>query len=363
MRVYLGDGSGPGACTTRLRERDQIAASMLVGSKRSIMLNLYLDQFVWIQLAQAANRRRGATAAASDALAMLRYGVEHGLVSCPLSFAHYIETHKRVDAGSRHRLATVMAELSRFNTIAPPAAVLRAELDNAVTMRFPSSALPQPLRLLGSGAGFALDRPQLGKYELPKAPNATRRQRSESEIIGRHLMEMALLMGPSEGALPGVVENRGYRSFGESYVVGEQRLAGGIADHKARDDLEDWIMASVLVDILEPLNEAFERAGISREASPEINSKEGLTALMLDLPSRRVVYELRRGRHGNPQTKWEGNDLDDLEALAVAIPYCDAVITEKQWVHFGTRSGLDTLYDTRLLSSLRDLPAVLAAVA
>jgi len=38
--------------------------------------------------------------------------------------------------------------------------------------------------------------------------------------------------------------------------------------------------------------------------------------------------ELKRAAHRNRQTKWKSNDLIDIDAMSLAVPYCDVVVTE-----------------------------------
>src|SRR5437763_16431759 len=82
------------------------------------MLDIYLDQKDRIALlkAEAGKPERPAHA---DALTLLRAAVEAGNVSLPLSYVHYQETSHRKPFAKRFELATLMAELSRFHSIAP----------------------------------------------------------------------------------------------------------------------------------------------------------------------------------------------------------------------------------------------------
>ena len=54
-----------------------------------------------------------------------------------------------------------------------------------------------------------------------------------------------------------------------------------------------------------------------------------LTPFLKAMPSRWVEKELRRMRQSNPQKAWEGNDLWDVSALSVAIPYCNMVLNRE----------------------------------
>ncbi len=49
------------------------------------------------------------------------------------------------------------------------------------------------------------------------------------------------------------------------------------------------------------------------------------------------------------------NDIYDIAAFSIAIPYCDIVIGEKMFISIAKDRKLDALYDTKLGSSLEDL--------
>jgi len=77
------------------------------------------------------------------------------------------------------------------------------------------------------------------------------------------------------------------------------------------------------------------------------------------LPSRRVVHSMYM-QHAQPQKVWKPNDLQDITALGVAVPYCDAVATERHWVSMLRRRKIDAEYITTLIDSPDDLVDYLA---
>jgi hypothetical protein len=60
-------------------------------------------------------------------------------------------------------------------------------------------------------------------------------------------------------------------------------------------------------------------------------------------------------RDTNQPTK--PNDLWDLSFLSVAVPYFDAVVTERTWVHHAISLGLHSRYNCHVLGRLTDLTA------
>ena len=48
----------------------------------------------------------------------------------------------------------------------------------------------------------------------------------------------------------------------------------------------------------------------------------------------------------------KANDINDLMALSVAIPYCDIVVTENFWTNLSKQAGLGSLYDTHVTADI-----------
>jgi hypothetical protein len=81
--------------------------------------------------------------------------------------------------------------------------------------------------------------------------------------------------------------------------------------------------------------------------------------LVRSMPSSEVSIELKTAWHKNGERSWTVNDIYDIDALALATPYCDIVVTEKACHHILNVAGLAERMDTSLLHRLTDLPRVL----
>jgi hypothetical protein len=317
---------------------------------------LYLDQCHVIRLEAAALGQSG-DAKAHEALEAIRYGVQNGLLSVPLSAVHYMETYGRPT--SRATLARLLSELSGLDRIAPPSAVVPAELDRVLAERYGKPTEPRPLQLFGEGWRFAFGQPD-SPYQAPTGLKWEPGAKGEFEEMAQETIEHALLAGPPDGVpIPGWSENDGYRRWGERQAAHEQSLSVQLWKNgqPSATTIRDVVAATEVIDIQQPLNEAFGRAGISAAESSELDSKDGLTELLRALPSRDVIFELRRLRHADRTARWEANDLEDFSALSVALPYCDVVVTEKQWRHLSEQAGIPSKYGTVVLSSLGDVAA------
>jgi hypothetical protein len=124
----------------------------------------------------------------------------------------------------------------------------------------------------------------------------------------------------------------------------------------------DVLLVTQLMDIQEPILEALHRAGISEG---EFMAREAveLTEFMARVHTRWAGFRLRALRHENAQQPWTDTDLNDVQALAVALVYCDVVVTEKSWTHLIRRGQLDEWFETRVISDLAELTPIIAAAA
>lgn len=121
---------------------------------------IYLDQNKWIELARAVNGKtdRGVL----QILEILRESKRLDLSRFPLSLAHFIETNKRRDIKSRSRLGALMWELSDNWTLAGPKAILRRELDGALSLILNRRLHERSFSLLGKGVVHASDHLEAG---------------------------------------------------------------------------------------------------------------------------------------------------------------------------------------------------------
>jgi S-adenosylhomocysteine hydrolase len=61
-------------------------------------------------------------------------------------------------------------------------------------------------------------------------------------------------------------------------------------------------------------------------------------------------------RHRNRDKWWACNDIFDIDALSLAVPYCDIVVTDSHRRHVLRTAHLDERMDTAVLAKLTELP-------
>ncbi|GAB11611.1 hypothetical protein GOARA_079_00010, partial [Gordonia araii NBRC 100433] len=145
--------------------------------------------------------------------------------------------------------------------------------------------------------------------------------------------------------------------------VGHQQL-----DHELR--VRDWLRSHpqqrrrlqdiLLVEEFESIREYVENACIERRVRPPEplrkwgpESAQTMRGLIRSIPSADVWATLRYLKHRDLNLPWEQHDWTDLWALSVAIPYCDAVVTEKRWAHLAAVGGFEGQYGTSVGHSRR----------
>lgn len=317
------------------------------------MLTVYLDQNKWVALAQAETGHP-AGEPHRHALAVFKRAVDEGRARFPLGTTHYFETAKQNDRRKRLELAATMARLADLVRIAPPQAVVSHELCHAlVEVLGLTKALP-PLAVFGSGVSHAFATPGLAYsaptqwqgIELPPTllPELQRRGPLAWEAL--LLASVAATDGP-EGVR--IEVNQFKQETDSRFVQGQKEIAAQVRQH-GRQHIPNILLASVYRDIREPLAQATLSVGL-----PHIEGlAEKFGAIVEATPSRWVEMKLRQQRHANPQKTWHGNDLNDVIALSVAVPYCDVVVTEKSWSSMLAAIKVPQRYDTLVTPSLQD---------
>jgi len=123
--------------------------------------------------------------------------------------------------------------------------------------------------------------------------------------------------------------------------------------------LRDVVSARyIAVEINEMLAEALAARNLELE---EVFPDPKFARRFVDsMPSADVCVSLITAAHRNPQTRWSGNDMFDIDALSVAVPYCDVVVTERHARHALEVSGAPGRCGTAVMATLGELAAAIS---
>lgn len=337
---------------------------------------LYLDMNVWVDMARGC---AGSDSAWVDTRAQLIQATQDGQLVVPLSPAHYLELWHRRDNASRRRVAELMRDVTGYATIPSPHVVRQREADAVVkAWAEPNAPSPTPPDLLGRGAAHAFGRPD-GRFrfvesvaspdgEVPEGP-ATQPPVGWEQLREHPDWEWFQLYGMDE-VIP---EDTGFdrapeHRFGSSELDHELRVRDWLRTHPGeRSRHYDMVVAEEFLSIREYVEVSCRERQVPppeplRTGNWGPDSAEAMRHLVQSIPSTDVWATLRHLKHRDLNLPWEQHDWTDMWALSVAIPYCDAVVTEKRWAHLATVGGLSRRYGTSIGHGRRAIEAELELV-
>lgn len=312
--------------------------------KLDTVLTVYLDQNKWIDLARAEiGHPLGAPFV--DTLVALKRAVDEGRARFPLSSAHYFETGKQRSQERRIALARTMTRLAGQLRIAPPHDIVPWEIRCALIEVLGLRMMVPEKQIFGTGVAHAFAAPQLrftssptwrGKA-IPAETQAMLRPVVEAECEARVLADYV----PTDGRASLRLHPENHTALtGNRFADGQRAVAEWIAE-LGRHRIDDIMLATAFADIGDPLALAATELGIASEQIAD-NAED----IIEQIPSRWVEMKLRSQRQANPQKPWEGNDLNDVIALAIAVPYCDVVVTEKSWASLVNAAKVGKRFNT-----------------
>ncbi|WP_055475444.1 hypothetical protein, partial [Gordonia sp. HS-NH1] len=275
-----------------------------------------------------------------------------------LSSAHYYETQRRGTGRSRRELGETMAELTKFHAIAPVQKIVPAEIREYLT----GEPLRSQINIFGVGFkhAFDADLDLVAGFKVTNEETLPPAIRAKVKALIRNKAEEFILAAPEDApeAAREMLETASQiHSSSQLFADGQTKLSRAVVEQKLGGRLGDVAVMSELADVIDPLMSECDRSGV--DLNDLIASKHAQYDLLKGIPSRWVMSELRRVRLRNPQQPWTRNDLNDLSFLSIAIPYCDVVVTERQWARHIDQLGLAELHGTTVLHDLTSLTDVI----
>jgi hypothetical protein len=338
----------------------------------------YLDTFGFINLADFATGRNN-PAGYDVLLPAARRARNEGRAVFPLSSSHVIELCDIGDVQLRQERVAIMEELSGFSYMMGRPQIQELELEAALNDIPGVSIAPQgPIPLIGSSLlwGFgkrgglvtnAPDPDALAKHvceqmgvEPGDEPMATLNRWAERE----------LLAGPDDEADPDLLA-AGFnpqiwrdmlekRAEQERYLVRQLDTVPKYRQGRLRDVISARELEIELGDKLAQMTAAM-KTSIGKLLDHDRTKLRDFTDRM---PSTRVAVTLKAAYHKDNQHEWTTNDVHDIDALSIAVPYTDAVFADRAARDKLASSPEMAVFDTflprtpqELADWLDDLPA------
>jgi hypothetical protein len=330
---------------------------------------IYLDQHIWVRLLQGIKTLDPTAKLVQELLTAQR---DADTTRVPLSGAHYLETWHRRDEQSRHELAGLMRDISRYDSLAAVHTIERASVAWEIcrlSRREPIGPEPSSL-VLGRGVNHAFDSP-IGRFRVvssiatdttPEGPLLDPPQGlAEVAERGGEVWEWFNLAGSDELFQRDGIDVRPEHRLGRTQASDELELRRLLLEDKVlRGRLEDLIITQEMVRILDYVNLVCRYLNVDPVALFIEDNPGSIRSFVRAVPVTNMRYRLRLHRHRDAGYPIEQHDRTDLHALALAVPYCDVVVTEKRWSHAIRAARLDSLYNTKICASLKELAAVLS---
>ena len=352
----------------------------LIRPSRDVRL-VYLDQAQWIYLAQAATGHPvGGQHVAS--LEALRSFKADGSILCPLSLTHLMET-SAITSRQREDLAPLMEELSDFFCLLPRSGVMLMELEAVLDEMRPRARGYAPVPLIGKGTTFAVGK--TGRFNVydgdgrmitdevrasfPTGPDEFDRVMAQAYVD----LDRAVLRGPKDTAEEAQLTSYGWKprlamTIGDQRAQQEQEQAARFSDKMLipddptdyrRDRVRDVVRTRyVALELMEAVNDGLAARGL--EIEDVWSGVEASRRVVDAMPSGDVAVSLLTEYHRDSTLKWKRNHIFDIDALSVAVPYCDAVVADGDAIDKLRRSRVAERLGTPIFPSLADLVAHLS---
>ena len=308
-----------------------------------------------------ADQQKG-TLKSKHLLALLKRGVEEGIIFCPISEAVFIEVMRQDSQFSREETAKLVDKLSLGVAIVGMEERVYVEIDALIRS---TSGLPQrylPEQLVWRKLSYVL-----GVQRMPNAAIDPGLDEAVQKAFFDHMCSRPLsdIIDRVSGAIPGA-------EYRQKFVT---KMNYDIARHS--DDLRSFSQAydAEVRGIVDQLG------GIALDVIQTISREQGITpneratndqrarenrwknllhiALVRDkarklLPTLNIHANLYASLRWDKKRKFKANDLWDLSHATSALGYCDAFFTEKSLHTMVTQKHiqLDKIYNCRIESNI-----------
>lgn len=333
---------------------------------------VYMDQFAWVELAR---QRKAPDAPDWKKFRELR---DEGSASFVISAAHYLETWHRRDPQSRQNVAGAMRDLSDYLCISPVQRITDLEIEKFLLQNFSfpgSNATPEEpaTKVFGRGVAHAFDSPtgrlrlvdrlySEGSEEGP--PSSDEDIEHAKQLIARipsDQYEWWSLAAPEEDTARLGVEFRSEHRRGDEFVADRETKAAWFKDNPVEfRRVDHYVAAQIAIGLVESMNDIAIRHRIDpREiARWLIGRGMGDARWISQFPSVDCHFHLEAAKMRNPEWKWQQHDYTDISSISGALPYVDAMVTEKPWAHVIRTAKLDKKYQTRVTTNITGLRSI-----
>jgi hypothetical protein len=182
-------------------------------------------------------------------------------------------------------------------------------------------------------------------------------------------MEAQVLAGPDDDELPallsaGYVLPRSFETEDQSRLAWELHFADQISRLSAsRGEQRVWVFARELtheyLDILNALLIEYRVTFDAIAGGDPATRRARIMQFSERIPTLSIAAEMKLEIFRNRGRTWTWNMLRDIDALSMAVPYCRAVVTDRDALDLLHRTQACVRCGTEAISDLQELPALL----
>ena len=309
---------------------------------------LYLDQNKWIELARAVKSPHDFPAEYAVLEALVREA-NAGRLLVPLTATNLYETHKINMPERRKHLAWVQATLSQGVVFRGRHKRLEVEIVDLLRARAGLEAIPRDPHWFLSNVFFEATA-EIGDSRIP--------QPSE-RVLAAIRSDPPRFMFEYLTGTPEDVRLIAVSKFSE----GSEKLRQAIEERRAQDASENIAMrrrlhsARLMINDLDLIRSFVRKAGMS-EPDDAIVLRNNARNIINECPTYLIEREI--GLRIEVQSRAiEENDFRDMQTFCAVLAYADIVVAESMFSNLAKQAGLHKTYDTRIMTSLADIPDAL----
>ncbi len=297
---------------------------------------VYLDLNHYINMAKVV-LSKVAPDGNRELLTSARRAAADGRAVFVLSATHLMEVTAIKDPRQRADIADVMGELSNFTYMLGRPLIQQFEVEGSLAeLVGPQIFDLKPLDLLGFGAGYPFGLVTSVSLEGEGAAAADRiRENAGQQTLDQFLAvlqreaQLFFLNGGDTGHPAGnwrsILDSRANREIAQAAAIDADP---GYPMDKLRSIVTVNEVGVELKEII-----AGQLAESGRAPDEVLPTPEIAHRFTDGMPSTRVAIAMKTHYFKNASKNWTSNDVHDIDALAVAVAYCDAVYSDKQAMH------------------------------
>ncbi len=318
---------------------------------------IYLDQWAYVTLLRCHKKLSPEYPKYEAICEGIIESSKTGVNTFPLSVAHLVETSRRTKLTSRNELFKFIFDISKFNTVRPWDQVIDLEIRNAILKSLNCRPLDLSNYVFGNELGHCFGcKTELvsrsSSKDISKVPNEVKEMLyaalKDSELMANALCQADM----KEHIHQGIQQDIDLAAKLEELRVTEYSHP----DKKMRNKISTarFLMTVIGERFVKEILD-FKVLDFKEYTKSIFSSEESAYAFLKSIPTAYIFHVLNDARNLNSSRKIDPNDLWDICILAIAVPYCDVVVTEREWANILNQKKIGDLYHTKIIHSIDDL--------